>query len=342
MLAEIFVLNDACVSSRYSGWFVEAERTNEAAWLERLESESVQSLSRSFYKSFASGKCVRTTAGRENSLKCNHTVRCSATVGSITVGGNISRRSCNRPDFENGSASNDANNTFSRWKNQPVGSASVGNEDEWIMDELQTMGSAHVPLNLSGDDESSGTVQQPTVCARRGVFNLSRAFRSLRLYSSVRTVLPPSSDAIPPAVPKTPVPPPGAAFRDSRGRPHRRRLRQATASVSRVLSSDVPEQKPNGDDKGYPTAHEGVAAGTTSNVGEGVSTTSAARGTEPSSLSGRGSQKTALSSVQGALVSPCSYYQPALSHVKPNTTTTREQTASKARTREATDLPQPH
>lgn len=48
---------------RYSGWMAEATRRNEDEWHESLESQSVRSLSRSFYDSFAKGLCSGSIAG---------------------------------------------------------------------------------------------------------------------------------------------------------------------------------------------------------------------------------------------------------------------------------------
>lgn len=57
---------------RYSGWMMEAKRRNEDEWHESLESESVRSLSRSFYDSFAMGHCSGSVSGKVSwtSLLC--------------------------------------------------------------------------------------------------------------------------------------------------------------------------------------------------------------------------------------------------------------------------------
>ncbi|CBN79097.1 hypothetical protein Esi_0176_0057 [Ectocarpus siliculosus] len=52
------------VSERYLEWVTEARRKNEEDWQESLESESVHSLSRSFYDSFAKGNCSGSIAGK--------------------------------------------------------------------------------------------------------------------------------------------------------------------------------------------------------------------------------------------------------------------------------------
>ncbi|CAM9985890.1 unnamed protein product, partial [Ectocarpus sp. 13 AM-2016] len=52
------------VSERYLEWVTEARRKNEDDWQESLESESVHSLSRAFYDSFAKGNCSGSVAGK--------------------------------------------------------------------------------------------------------------------------------------------------------------------------------------------------------------------------------------------------------------------------------------
>ncbi|CAM9665779.1 unnamed protein product [Ectocarpus fasciculatus] len=52
------------VSERYLEWVTEARRKNEDDWQESLESESVHSLSRSFYDNFAKGNCSGSVAGK--------------------------------------------------------------------------------------------------------------------------------------------------------------------------------------------------------------------------------------------------------------------------------------
>ncbi|CAM9556079.1 unnamed protein product [Ectocarpus sp. 12 AP-2014] len=52
------------VSERYLEWVTEARRKDEDDWQESLESESVHSLSRAFYDSFAKGNCSGSVAGK--------------------------------------------------------------------------------------------------------------------------------------------------------------------------------------------------------------------------------------------------------------------------------------
>lgn len=171
----------------------EAECRDEEEWNERLENESVQSLSRSFYESFARGHYN----GADGKEVHNDEFCCSPSVGSLTIGGYSSTTEHARP---------------------------------------------HPPF----DDSSSTTRKEST---RRGIFDLTRAFRDLRACSSSRTVLPvrlgralsPSSEATPPAVLKTPIPPSHSVLGSTRARARRRRLRQST--TGKTMAS-VPTKAP--------------------------------------------------------------------------------------------------
>lgn len=57
---------------RYSGWMTEAKRRNEDDWHESLDNESVCSLSRLFYDSYAKGHCSGSVAGKvSRSIQAN-------------------------------------------------------------------------------------------------------------------------------------------------------------------------------------------------------------------------------------------------------------------------------
>ena len=68
----------------------EAARRYDEEWNERLENESVQSLSRSFYKSFAKGHY----SGDFGETTCNDGFSYSSSMGSLTLGRSSSHVTC--------------------------------------------------------------------------------------------------------------------------------------------------------------------------------------------------------------------------------------------------------
>lgn len=177
----------------------EAERRDEGEWNEHLENESVRSLSRYFYESFAKGHY----AGDDGKTAHNDNFFCSSSVGSLTIGecSSTTEHTHPRPPFASSSS-------------------------------------------------SSCTPRKERT--RRGIFDLSRAFRDLRACSSSQTVipvrlgrtLPLSSEATPPAVLKTPIPPPYGVVRSARACGRRHSLRQSTTGKT---IANVPTTAPTTD-----------------------------------------------------------------------------------------------
>ncbi|CAM9847508.1 unnamed protein product [Ectocarpus sp. 4 AP-2014] len=73
------------VSERYLEWVTEARRKNEDDWQDSLESESVHSLSRSFYDSFAKGNCSGSVAGKVSPSSVGWTSSAEGGRGSSSV-----------------------------------------------------------------------------------------------------------------------------------------------------------------------------------------------------------------------------------------------------------------
>ncbi|CAM9397924.1 unnamed protein product, partial [Sphacelaria rigidula] len=165
-------------ATRYAEWMAEAGRRYDEEWNERLENESVQSLSRSFYKSFAKGHY----SGYCGGTSCNDGFSYSSSMESLTLGGSFSHVTC-----------------------RTALSCDRSEEDSSVT-------ARHGVIEASQLKDAEGRAPSREKPARRSIFDLTRAFRRLRACSSARTVLPvrlgralpQSSVVIPPAVLKTP------------------------------------------------------------------------------------------------------------------------------------------
>eukprot|EP00903_Cladosiphon_okamuranus_P011664 g10971.t1 len=147
---------------RYSGWMTEAKRRNEDDWNESLENESVCSLSRAFYDSYAKGHCSGSVAGK------------GATDMDSSIGWTIGD--------DGGSAGGGGGG----------GGRRSGGSFEDSVDGPRT----------HGDGEDGATIQAPASIVRsllsvstsasesKSIFEMSRRYNGLALCSSGRTVVP--------------------------------------------------------------------------------------------------------------------------------------------------------
>lgn len=223
---------------RYAEWMAEAERRYDEEWNERLESESVQSLSRSFYKSFAKGHY----SGDCGETACTDGFSYSSSMESLTLGRSSSHvtchtaLSCDRSEEDGSVTARHGVLEASQLKDAEGRAPSPVVSSRTLLVPGQDT-PEHVRPQPPVDSSSSAAKEKP---ARRSIFDLTRAFQSLRACSSARTVLPvrlgralpQSSVVIPPAVIKTPIAPPKCIAR-------RRRVRSRCGSLEQSGEVDM-------------------------------------------------------------------------------------------------------
>eukprot|EP00752_Nemacystus_decipiens_P002077 g1988.t1 len=161
---------ERAASERYSGWMTDAKRRNEHDWHESLENESVRSLSKPFYDSYAKGNCSESVVTGtvptdvDSSIGGGTVSVDGGWAGSVGIGGSRSVVS-----FD------DRGDSRNRREDGSVGQAPAP-------------GAAAAPASIVKSIRSVSTFG--SFESKKSIFELSRRYIGLALCSSGRGVVP--------------------------------------------------------------------------------------------------------------------------------------------------------